>query len=698
MERKRTIKSLSFMASLKACAQQKDLYQGCRIHADICDSGLLQENTYLGNTLVSMYAKCGALSRAQKVLDELLVRNVISWNALITGYAQHGRGKEALGCFQRMRSEGLSPDAITYACILKACGITQDIDMGKKLHEEIARQGLLEKHVMLGNALVHMYAKCGFVTNAQKALDKLPVRNVVSWSALIAGYAQQGCGQEALECFERMRSEGLSPDAITYSCILKACGITQAANLGIKMHDEIASQGLLEKHVILGNALVHMYVKCGVLVKAQKVLDELRVRNVISWNTLIAGYAQHGHGKEALGCFHRMRSEGLSPNITTYACTLKACGIMQEVGMGKRIHDEIGSQGMLLKHVMLGNALIDMYAKCGVLTKGQEVFDELPIRDVVSWNVLITGYIQQGQGQEALGCFQEMQSEGVSPNAITYACTLKACGILQDVDMGKKIHDEIVSQGLLTKEITLGSALVDMYAKCAVLTKAQNVLDELHVRDVVSWNAMIAGYAQQGRGHEALGCFRRMRSEGLSPDVASWTALIGGYAQQGLAGEALECFQWMQREGTSPSAVTFVSVLNACSHSRLVEEGQMYFNSMREKHGIMPDKEHYTCMVDLFGRARLFDKAMTVIKRMPSSDYPPVWLALLGACCEWGNVELGRLAFEHAVHLDGCNAAAYVLMSNLYASAGMQEDAQNIELMRAKNYARKQPGYRASTK
>ncbi|KAI5056866.1 hypothetical protein GOP47_0028684 [Adiantum capillus-veneris] len=574
---------LSLMTALKACAEKKDLYQGSRIHADIRGSGLLEKDTYLGNTLVSMYAKCGALVRAQQVVDELPVRDVVSWNALVAGYVQHGQGKQALGCFHRIRSEGLSPSAFTYACILKACGIMQDIDMGKQIH------------------------------------------------------------------------------------------------------DEIVSQGLLRNDVVLGNALVDMYAKCGVLLKAQQVLDELPVRDVISWTTLIAGYAQQAQGHKAVGCFHRMKSEGFSPDAITYACILKVCGIMQDIDMGKKIHEEIVSQGLLKKSIALGNALVDMYAKCGVLLRAAQVLDELSVRDAVSWTVLIAEYVRRGQGQEALSCFHQMQSKGFSPDAVTYACILKACGIMKDVGMGKHIHDEIVSQELLKKDDVLCAALVDMYAKCGVLLKAQEVLDELPVRDAISWSALIAGYAQQGLGQEALGCFKRMRSEGLSPNVVSWTALIGGYAQQGLAKEALDCFRLMQQEGISPDAITFVNVLAACRLSGMVDEGQMYFDDMRKRYSIAPNEEHFTCLVDLFGHARLFDKAMRVINMMPSSDHPLVWVALLGACRKWGNVKLGRFAFEHVVRLDRCNATVYVLMSKIYAAAGMQEDAKNIECMRIKN-------------
>ncbi|MCO5556815.1 hypothetical protein L7F22_010368 [Adiantum nelumboides] len=293
-----------------------------------------------------------------------------------------------------------------------------------------------------------------------------------------------------------------------------------------------------------------------------------------------------------------------------------------------------------------------MYAKCGALTKAQKVLDELSIRNVVSWSALIAGYAEHGCGKEALCCFHRMRREGLSPNAITYACALKACSLTQDLHMGERIHDEIASQGLLEKDMVPGNALVDMYVKCGALTKAREVLDDLPIRNVVSWNALIGGYAQHGCGKEALGCFNQMRSEGFTPDEVSWSALIGGYAQQGLAMEALNSLYWMQHEGTSPTAITLLSVLNACSHSGLLDEGQMLFDSMREKYGILPVKEHYACMVDLFGRASRFDKAMRVIKMMPSDDYPPVWSALLGACLRGGNVELGQLAFERAIQLD----------------------------------------------
>ena len=213
-----------------------------------------------------------------------------------------------------------------------------------------------------------------------------------------------------------------------------------------------------------------------------------------------------------------------------------------------------------------------------------------------------------------------------------------------------------MNRGSLKENIVLGTALVDMYAKCGLFAKADKVLEDLPTRNAITWSALIAGYAQKGRGTKALKCLERMKEEGFSPD-----------------------------------AVTFLCVLNACSHSGLLDEAEMHFRNMSRKYGINPELEHFTCMVVSFGYAGNFDKALSVIKSMPSSDFPSVWLALLGGCRKWGNVTVGILAFDQIIELDKKCVAAYVLMANIYAGAGMQEDAERIEMMKLKILAQTIP-------
>ena len=244
---------------------------------------------------------------------------------------------------------------------------------------------------------------------------------------------------------------------------------------------------------------------------------------------------------------------------------------------------------------------VDMYAKCGVLSKAQQVLKELHLRNVVSWNALITGYADHGQGHEALNAFDQMQSEGFCPDDVTYMCILKGCGSIGAIDKGKQIHNEIVGRGLLEtdieKDIVLGTALVDMYAKCGILERAQKVFDKLLIRNVVSWTSLLAGYAQLGETERALDLFNDMVSEGTVPDV-----------------------------------VTFLVLLSSCSHAGRVEEGQMLFDDMENVYCLKPTLEHYACMVDLFSRAGHFEKAMVAIEKVPPSDCLQLWLNLLGAC------------------------------------------------------------------
>jgi pentatricopeptide repeat protein len=393
--------------------------------------------------------------------------------------------------------------------------------------------------------------------------------------------------------------------------------------------------GYLDEDIVLGTALVDMYSKCGAIGKAHKALEELPHRDIVSWNALIAAYSQQGRCTEAWSCYERIRHEGLFPDMATYVSVLGACvgaagaGAGAGAGKGKRIHSEIVNRGFE-KELALGNALVDMYAKCGNLENAREVLDRLVIRDIASWNTLIAAYAQQGQWDQALKCYEHMQSEGLFPDAITYICLLKTCGNAGAVDECERVHEEITKTGLIGKDIVLGNALVDMYAKCGMLAKAQSVLECLPLRDTVSWNALIAGYAEEGRGQEAIDCFVRMRTDGISPDE-----------------------------------VTFLCVLSACSHSGLVDFAQVLYTSMVEEYGIAPGLGHCMCMVVVFGSAGEFGKAASAIRSMPSIDRPALWLALLNACRKWGNAKLANLAFDHALQL--------------FPAAGLREDADKIE-------------------
>jgi pentatricopeptide repeat protein len=247
-----------------------------------------------------------------------------------------------------------------------------------------------------------------------------------------------------------------------------------------------------------------------------------------------------------------------------------------------------------------------------------------------------------------------MQNEGFSPNMVTFIGVAEACGSIGAIGKGIQIHNEIVNKAMMgRKDTVLGTALVDMYAKCGELGRAEQVFDELLVRDVPTWNAMIRGYAEQGHGEQALKRFSQMLEDEDQPHL-------------------------------SPDVVTFLCVLTACCRSSLVHEGERCFESMSNVYGITPQVEHYTCMVELFGRAGCFDKALDVIEKMPVRDDYPLWLSLLTSCELWGNVSVGRLSFDEAIRIDRSNGSAYACMIRLYVNACMYDEARLIKVMESR--------------
>ena len=586
--------AVTYACILKSCGIVGCLETGKDIDAEVRKQGLLEKDVVIGTALVDMYSKCGALERAREVFEQLQVRNVVSWNALISGYVQHEQGEDALKCFRQMQITGVQPDAVTYVCVLKACAIVKALHIGEQIHNEVRKRGLLRNDVMLGTALVDMYSKCNALQKAQDVFESLPVRNVVSWNALITGHAQNGLVAKALECFRKMEDAGVCPNSVTYICILKACASSGSLEIGEGIHAQVEKQGLLHKDVVLGTILVNMFSKCGALEKATEVFEQLQLRDVVVWNALISGYVDRGLGNEALMFFQQMQDEGIRPDEVTYICILKACGIVGSLEIGDIIGAEVRKQGLLEKDVVLGTSLVDMYAKCGALEKAREVFEEIPNTNVVSLNALITGYVQHGLADEALKCFRQMQDKGVSPNAVTLICILKSCSSMEGiVDMNNQFQNEIVSKSLLRENIMLGNSLIDMFGKCGELAKAQNIFEELPVRDVISWNSLIAGYVGRGLCHEALNCLELMQNEGLSPSI-----------------------------------LTLIGILRVCGSTADIQKGKLIHSKFISKDLWEKNVVIGNALIDMYVECGVLGKAQEVLEKLLVRDVVS-WSALI---------------------------------------------------------------------
>eukprot|EP01018_Ginkgo_biloba_P001343 Gb_25869 [translate_table: standard] len=665
----------TFASVLPSCANLEALERGMEIHNHIVRSGF-QCDLSVGNALVDMYAKCRSIETARIVFDKMPQRDVVSWNTLLAGYLHNRQVHEGLKLFVKM------PERNVVSWNVMIAGYAQN---GHPYEAMKLFEKMTEWNVISWNSMIAGYAQNGYVDEALKLFQKMPERNVVSWNALIAGYAQNGYYEEALELFKRMQLVNMKPNSKTFVSVLPACAGLTDLEQGNAIHEEVIRIGC-QSDVSVGNALVDMYAKCGVTKNARHVFDEMTRRDTVSWNAMIAGYAQNGNidealrlfqkmpspnvvswtamiagcaqngfSKEALRVFRQMQLVGVKPNAKTFASVLPACSNLATLDQGKEIHEEI-IINEIQSDVFVGSALVDMYAKCERIESARYLFDKMSERNVVSWNAMIAGYAQSGQGEEALKLFRQMHLAGVKTNSKTYTSVLSACASLTALEQGKEIHGEIIRSGIQS-ELFAGSALVDMYAKCGSIENARYVFDKLHRRDLVSWNAMIAGYAMHGCGKEALNIFEQM-----------------------------------QHYATDPDHVTLVGVLSACCHAGLVDEGRQYFDCMDQYYHITPAMEHYGCIVDLLGRAGHLDEAQDFINKMPIKPDATTWGCLLGACKIHKNLELGERVAEYLFELDPKNAASYVLLSSIYAEAGRWDDIENVRKMMRDSQVKKKPG------
>ncbi|XP_059067337.1 pentatricopeptide repeat-containing protein At3g26782, mitochondrial [Cryptomeria japonica] len=651
-----------------------------RIHSVITHT----RSTFLRNKLINMYAKCGNLGIARQVFDGIAEPDLISWNVIIVAYQRQGYSREALTLFHQMQRTGIHPDQFILASILPACAAMGALEAGLHIHHRVIESGFLSDVVVI-NALIDMYVKCESIFQACKLFENMPQRNVVSWTVMIAGYAQNGFVKNALETYKTMKSAGVKANSTTFASILPACAKIGALERGMEFHQIIFQSGFLSD-IVLANALIDMYAKCGSMQKARQMFDKMSVRDAVTWNTMMAGYALDGFAEEALETFKLMQLAGVQPDSTTFASVLPTCAKLGALEEGMNIHQMI-MESKLLLDVVVVSALIDMYAKCGCLHKARNLFDEMPRRNVISWTAMISGYAQNGVLDEALRLFKEMPSRnvvtwtvmiagyaqngfienaletfkqmqlaGINPNSTTYASILPAIAKMGALEEGMVIHQRIIESGFFI-DISTVNALIDMYAKCGSIHKARKVFNKIPERNVVSWNMMIAGYARHGYGKHSL-----------------------------------KIFELMKDSGTYADNVSFICVLFACSHAGLVDEGCKFFCGMSDSYCIMPTMDHYACMVDLLGRASYLDEALNLIIKMPFKPAVVAWMCLLGACRSHKNIELGVFTATLLFELDPTNDAVYVLLADIYAEVSRWDDVQKVRGLMNDRGIKKIPG------
>ncbi|KAK9293075.1 hypothetical protein L1049_021059 [Liquidambar formosana] len=629
-------------------------------------------------------ARHGLLKR---IVGDLSLPNSSAFAKLLDSFVQSKSARDTRRVHARIIKSRFSLEIFIQNRLIDVYAKCDCLDDARKLFDRMS-----EKNTFTWNSIITAVTKSGFLNEAVGIFELIPEPDQCSWNSMVSGFAQHDHFLEALEYFVKMHSEDFVLNEYSFGSALSSCAGLTDLKMGSQIH-ALISKSQYSSDVYMGSALVDMYSKCGSVECARQVFDGMNERNIVSWNSLITCYEQNGPADKALEIFMTMMNCGLEPDEVTLASVVSACASLAAIKEGLQIHARVFKFDKFRDDVVLSNALVDMYAKCGKINEARWVFDRMPIRNVVSetsmvsgyakaasvkaarlmftkmiernvvsWNALIAGYTQNGENEEALGLFRLLKRESVRPTHYTFGNLLNACANLADLQLGRQAHTHVLKHGFrfqsgLEPDIFVGNSLIDMYMKCGSVEDGYRVFQHMVERDTVSWNAMIVGYAQNGYGIEALEIFRKMLLSGEKPDH-----------------------------------VTLIGVLCACSHAGLVDEGRHYFLSMSREHDLIPLKDHYTCMVDLLGRAGCLNEAKDLIEAMPMQPDAVVWGSLLAACKVYRDIEMGKYVAEKLLEIDPRNSGPYVLLSNMYAELGRWGDVMRVRKLMRQRGVIKQPG------
>ncbi|XP_002973132.2 pentatricopeptide repeat-containing protein At1g11290, chloroplastic [Selaginella moellendorffii] len=464
--------------------------------------------------------------------------------------------------------------------------------------------------------------------------------DVVLWTTMIGIYAQRGETSASLHHFRTMQLHGVRPNRVTFITVLTACSSPAWLPVGIwihRHHHHRRQSSRLETS--MGNALMSMYIKCGELRAGKRVFDEMeRQRDVISWNTIIAGYAAEEQQQlvKAFEILWEMLQDGATkPDCITIVTLLNACNKPALLEHGKFLHSLVPDCGVAVDPVLF-NALIHMYAKCGSLEAASQMFQQQQRQTEASvWGAMIIALSQQGLHRQAIQLFQRMQQEGVKPDKVAFTAALDSAATALDdssaASTARGFHAQALESGLLQGNAVVATALINLLGNTGAMAEAYTVFTNVVERDIVCWNAMMSVYAQHGHTTRAL-----------------------------------DLFQELQHQGMGPNDVTFVSLLSLCSHAGLLDAGIQCFLSMTIDHSLQVLTPELTgCVIDLFARVGRLADAHDFIGRMPREQARVIqWMSLMCASRVQGDLELSGCAAKEVLELDPSNPAAYVALSN----------------------------------
>ena len=638
-------------SALRSCSALGEFEFGAKIHASVVKLGL-ELNHVLGTTLVDLYTKCDCTVEPHKLLAFVKDGDVVSWTTMISSLVETSKWSEALQLYVKMIEAGIYPNEFTF---VKLLGMPSFLGLGKGygkvLHSQLITFGV-EMNLMLKTAIICMYAKCRRMEDAIKVSQQTPKYDVCLWTSIISGFVQNSQVREAVNALVDMELSGILPNNFTYASLLNASSSVLSLELGEQFHSRVIMVGL-EGDIYVGNALVDMYMKCShTTTNGVKAFRGIALPNVISWTSLIAGFAEHGFEEESVQLFAEMQAAGVQPNSFTLSTILGACSKMKSIIQTKKLHGYIIKTQVDID-MAVGNALVDAYAGGGMADEAWSVIGMMNHRDIITYTTLAARLNQQGDHEMALRVITHMCNDEVKMDEFSLASFISAAAGLGIMETGKQLHCYSFKSGF-ERCNSVSNSLVHSYSKCGSMRDAYRVFKDI-----------------------------------TEPDRVSWNGLISGLASNGLISDALSAFDDMRLAGVKPDSVTFLSLIFACSQGSLLNQGLDYFYSMEKTYHITPKLDHYVCLVDLLGRGGRLEEAMGVIETMPFKPDSVIYKTLLNACNLHGNVPLGEDMARRCLELDPCDPAIYLLLASLYDNAGLPDFGDKTrKLMRERGLRR----------
>lgn len=483
---------------------------------------MCQPNLFSWNTILSAYSKSGYLYEMKGIFDRMPCRDGVTWNALISGYAGFGSVAESVKVYRLMLSDGpINLNRITFSTMLILSSSKGCVDLGQQVHGQIVKFGF-ELYLFVGSPLVDMYSKAGLIYDAKKVFDGMAERNVVmyntmltgflrcgliedseylfrrmpekdsiSWTTMITGLTQNGLEREAINKFRNMRLEGLGMDQYTFGSALTACGGILALEEGKQIHAYIF-RTFHKDNIFVGSALVDMYCKCKSIKYAETVFKRMPRKNVVSWTALLVGYGQNGYSEEAVRIFCEMQREGVEPDDFTLGSVISSCANLASLEEGAQFHSQALVSG-LISFITVSNALVTLYGKCGSIEDSDRLFNEMSIRDEVSWTALVSGYAQFGKANETIALFERMLGHGLKPDGVTFIGVLSACSRAGLVEKGHQYFESMMKKHGIKPIPDHYTCMIDLLGRAGRLEEAKSFINKMPRKpDAIGWATLLS--------------------------------------------------------------------------------------------------------------------------------------------------------------------------------------------------------------